>query len=271
LAFNFRDINKLKRQLIFPGSFDKRDFSELEAIYKAETKLQLTAASGQKIGAVLVPSLASTTKYLLFFYGNGMHLCISAHLFNYFEDFSAKVLMPDYVGYGVSEGMPSERGCYETADAAYNYLTQELKVAPNQIIVGGWSLGGAVAIDLAARQKLAGLVVFSTFTNLLDEAKLIAPTIPRQIIGLAVWERFASENKIGKIKCPIFIAHGTRDEAVPFWMGEKLASLAKNSSDVRFEPIPNGNHNAVFEMGGKKLKDQLQTFLAECWGSKLGI
>ena len=52
----------------------------------------------------------------------------------------------------MSSGQANEFGCYEAADAAYHYLTETLHVHPAQIVVSGWSLGAAVATDLAARK-----------------------------------------------------------------------------------------------------------------------
>jgi abhydrolase domain-containing protein 17 len=59
----------------------------------------------------------------------------------------------------MSSVQASESGCYEAADAAYHYLTETLHVPPAQIAVSGWSLGAAIAIDLAASEPVAGLLV----------------------------------------------------------------------------------------------------------------
>jgi hypothetical protein len=69
----------------------------------------------------------------------------------------------DYRGYGKSEGSPDETGVYRDADAAYDYLIRERHVQPKNIVVFGHSLGGAVAIDLAARRECGGLIVQSSF------------------------------------------------------------------------------------------------------------
>ena len=70
-----------------------------------------------------------------------------------FRRLGMNVLIPEYVGYGMSSGRPSEHGCQATALAAYDYLVDERKISPGQIIAAGWSLGGAVAIDLAGERR----------------------------------------------------------------------------------------------------------------------
>src|SRR5262249_14084824 len=68
------------------------------------------------------------------------------------QELGVAVLIPDYPGYGRSTGRPSERGCYATADVAYDWLLQTMRVPPERILLYGGSLGGAVAIDLAVRR-----------------------------------------------------------------------------------------------------------------------
>lgn len=57
----------------------------------------------------------------------------------------------EYVGFGVSSGSPSEGGCYRSADAAITYLQRQASITLDQIALIGWSIGSAVAIDLASR------------------------------------------------------------------------------------------------------------------------
>jgi pimeloyl-ACP methyl ester carboxylesterase len=97
---------------------------------------------------------ASETWHLLYFYGNGMSLETSSYEFARFRQLGFNVLIAEYPGYGMSSGQASESGCYEAANAAYHYLKAILHVHPAQIIVDGWSLGAAVAIDLASRKQL---------------------------------------------------------------------------------------------------------------------
>ena len=104
------------------------------------------------------------------------------------------MLIPEFVGYGMSGGSPSERGCQDTADAAYEYLVETRGIEPERIVVGGWSLGGAVAVDLASRTPVAGLIMFSSFTSGVDMAHRIVPFLP---VSLLLRHRF---DNIGKIR-----------------------------------------------------------------------
>jgi fermentation-respiration switch protein FrsA (DUF1100 family) len=174
--------------------------------------------------------------------------------FDRFRRLGLNVIIPDYVGYGMSEGRPSEKGCQATAEAVYNHLVSTRGFEPERIISSGWSLGGAVAIDLASRRKVAGLVVFSTFTSGVDMARRLLPFAP---VSLLLRHRFDSEHKIAKIQCPTLIGHGREDRVVPFWMGEKLAKVA--AGPVTTVWIDGGDHD-VF---GRRMDDAIARFVRQ--------
>lgn len=88
------------------------------------------------------------------------------------------VLLFDYRGYGKSFGAiePSENKVNEDAEAAWDYLTEELGIAPSRIVIYGHSLGGAIAIELASHHReAAGLITESTFTSSLEMAEWKTP------------------------------------------------------------------------------------------------
>ena len=191
--------------------------------------------------------------YLLYFYGNGMCLETSSYEFARFRKLGFNVLITEYPGYGLSSGQANESGCYEAADAAYHYLTEVLRAHPAQIVVSGWSLGAAVAIDLASRKQVAGLIALSAFTNIPEQTHAMLPWIPQSVIHLFIKERFDNLSKIRKVTCPILIGHGIRDELVPFAMAERLAQAARQRGPVTFFPIRGCGHNEIFEVGGNHL------------------
>jgi len=145
------------------------------------------------------------------------------------------VLAYDYRGYGRSEGRPSEAGVYLDAEAAYDTVRD--RGLP--VVCFGESLGGAVSIRLATTRPCAGVAVVSTWTTLRDVAR-------RHYGPLAtlVGDRFDSLARIGTLSVPVFVAHGDRDEIVPFALGERLFAAAREPK--RFLRIPGAHHNDVF-------------------------
>ena len=141
----------------------------------------------------------------------------------------------DYQGYGTSTGRPSEQGAYDAVDASWQYLTESLKISPQHIIAFGNSIGAALAVDIAARQPIAAIILQSPFVT----AFRVVTRIP-----LFPFDKFDNLKKIKQISCPILIIHGKRDRIVPFWHGKKLyasATVPKQSlwiEDVGHNNIP---------------------------------
>jgi pimeloyl-ACP methyl ester carboxylesterase len=107
---------------------------------------------------------------ILYFHGQSGNLSHRGALAKWLLELKRSVLMVDYPGYGKSEGSPSEQGCYDSADAAYGWLTREKKVPPSKIVVMGESLGGGIAIDLASREPCGSLVLLKTYTTIPEVA-----------------------------------------------------------------------------------------------------
>ena len=102
-------------------------------------------------------------------------------------------------------------------------------IAASRIVLGGFSQGGAVALDAGLRhaERLAGLVALSTY--LIDPASLA--------------EEASAANK----RTPIFLAHGTADEVVRFDWGDASRKLLESAGwpvEWHTYPMP---HSAVVE------------------------
>lgn len=226
--------------LIFqPQTSSYRDNAEI---------LKLNAPNGEKISAKFYNN--ESAKYtILFSHGNAedigeMDLQIEA-----FRKTGFAVLVYDYRGYGTSDGKPSEQKSYEDVETAYNYLTNELKITPEKIIFHGRSLGGAVAIDLAARKNCGGLIVESSFVSafrVLTKYKIIP------------FDKFQNLDKIKNVKCPTLFIHGRKDRIISFWHGEKLFETANQPKFSLW--IDEADHNDIFEKGGKTYLKAIRDF-----------
>ena len=128
-------------------------------------EVTLTAADGTKIHGWHVPGKSSTT--LLWLHGNAGN--ISHRVFNISlllrnTGFGAFII--DYRGYGQSEGKPSEKGLYMDAEAAFDHMTSDLGLDPEEdIVIFGRSLGASVAVEMATRHRVRSLVMESGFTS----------------------------------------------------------------------------------------------------------
>jgi fermentation-respiration switch protein FrsA (DUF1100 family) len=172
-------------------------------------------------------------------------MCL-ADSFGIFEDFrrlGCNVMVGEYVGYGMSTGRAGEQALYQTADACWDHLQSRDDIDPTKIIVAGWSLGAAVAIDLASRKPVIGLATFSAFTSMSNMAHKLVPWLPTSLL---LRHRFDSLSKIAQIKVPILILHGQNDRIIPFAMQSELFKAAKSSPRVKTVTILS-DHNDLFD------------------------
>jgi hypothetical protein len=176
---------------------------------------------------------------VLYCHGNGGNVAYWADAARLLHDrVGVSMMLFDYRGYGRSEGTPSEAGVLADARAARAWLAQREKIAESQIVLMGRSLGGGVAVDLAAADGARALVLESTFTSLPDVAQTMFPLLP---VRLLMQTRLNSEKKIANYHGPLLQSHGTADRLIPYAIGRRLFDAANQPK--QFVPIANGDHN----------------------------
>ncbi|HEU0051965.1 MAG TPA: alpha/beta hydrolase, partial [Longimicrobium sp.] len=182
-------------------------------------------------------------------HGNGEDLGDLAELLPALHDAGFSVLAWDYRGYGRSTGKPGERATYRDAEAAYAYLTRELGVAPERVIVHGRSLGGGPAAYLAATNPVGGLVLESTFTS-------IFAVVPG--VRLFPFDRFRTGARLGRVRTPVLVIHGTEDEVVPFAHGRALLDRAPGRKAHLW--VEGAGHNDLMLVTGDEYFAALRRF-----------
>lgn len=219
--------------LMFPGKTNQGTTYAQVQPGEGEELLSLQTPSGDIIAALFGRALTPDGKIhadakqcptLIYFYGNGMCLQDALYEFGEYRRLGVNMIVPDYLGYGLSSGTPSEQGCYIAADAVYDHLRSRTDIDQTKIIALGRSLGSGVAVDLAARKPLAGLITFSAYTSMVEMGKASYPVVP---VSMLLKHRFESIGKIQHVKCPILFGHGKRDDVIPFTMTHQLAQKAQ--------------------------------------------
>jgi len=183
-------------------------------------------------------SEAKKSHTVLVCHGNGGDIGDRVDTVKTLHDMGFNVLMFDYRGYGTSTGKPSEQGTYYDALACWNYLKTEKKAEAQDVIVFGQSLGGAIASWLAEQVHPGALMMESTLTSATAMAAKMFPYLP---VRLFCSFKYDSLSRIGKIHCPVLIAHSRDDGTVPFEHGQKLFAAANEPK--RFIEMT-GDHNS---------------------------
>ena len=153
----------------------------------------------------------------------------------------------DYRGYGRSEGRPTEKGLYEDAAAAFNWLVREKGIDPSSVILYGHSLGSAVAVDLALGEgkSARGMVLESPFTSAGDVARMLYQGLP---VHLFMSVSLDNTGRVGKVSLPVLVIHGEEDATIPFSMGRKVFDAAPEPK--AFLPVAGADHSDCYLVGG---------------------
>ena len=201
-----------------------------------------------------------TAPTLLYFHGNGSNNGDLVEIASIFHSLGVSVLLIDYRGYGKSSPVfPNETRVYQDAEAAWQYLTNELQIKPQNIFVYGHSLGGAIAIELATRHpNMAGAVVEGTFTSMRDMAEFL-PWLRIFPLDWLVTQHFDSINKIKSLSTPLLILHGSADDIIPVAMAKELFVAAPQPKQIVI--ISQANHNNLPEFGDRQYLLSLQKFI----------
>ena len=240
-----------------PRAVEGRTVARVEDVWLvAEDGVRLHAWHGAPVvGRAGALDAVATDRAVLFLHGNAGNV---SHRYEIVEDFAAlpaHVLALDYRGYGRSEGSPSEDGLYRDARAAWDYLTKTRGVPASRVVIYGESLGGAVAVDLAARVRPCALVVQSSFTSIADMAAEVMPFVPRFLVRT----KMNSLEKIARVRAPVLVVHSPADDVVPYKLGRKLYDAAPEPK--RFYEIKGASHNLTHEIGGAAYLDALREFV----------
>jgi uncharacterized protein len=171
-----------------------------------------------------------------YLHGNAGSLKEWGWLYKDYTDRGYDLLLIDYRGYGKSKGKLSEKALHGDARFVYDYIKQSF--SEEQIIIHGRSIGTGIAVKLASENHPKALVMESPYYNLKDVAQKAVPLVP---VELLLRFKLKSNEFIKKVKCPIYIVHGTNDGVVPFKSGEKLYMAAPENAS--FTPIEGGLHN----------------------------
>lgn len=233
---NYSPLARLERSIIY----QPRDFpAELAGKKLPFEEVNFVSTDGTKLHGWFVDH-PDAIGVALFCHGNAGNIVSrgeSLLLLN--ERHRLAVMTFDYRGYGKSEGKPTETGILADARAARKWLADRKAIREQDIILMGRSLGGGVAVDLAADDGARGLVLASTFTSLPAVANDHIRLLPASLL---MTQRFDSLSKIKNYNGPLLQSHGDADALIPIEQARELFDAAPGAK--RFVVIPGGEHNS---------------------------
>ncbi|MBV9082794.1 MAG: alpha/beta hydrolase [Acidobacteriaceae bacterium] len=237
------------RFVFYPMRYPQGDW-ELRQVSGAEERWFMTA-DGIRLNAWWFPK-SDAELVTLFLHGNAGNVTHRVHHAQAVLAAGSALLVPDYRGYGKSQGHPSENGLYTDATAAYAEL-ERLGYRPDQILIQGESLGTAVAVELATRNRCRGIVLESPLKSLSAMAAGVVP-----VFGSLVARGFNTYNKIRHVHAPLLVIHGEADEIVPISQGVAVCDAANEPKQLW--RVPGAHHNDLLYVAGSEYIVHLRQF-----------
>jgi fermentation-respiration switch protein FrsA (DUF1100 family) len=209
---------------------------------------------GIKLKAWLHEKDLINKKTIIFFHGNAGNLRNRNYKLNELSKFNVNFLIVAYRGFSGNQGKPSEQGLYEDARSALDFL--KIKgVKEKNLILYGESLGTAVAIETAQNKDLAGIILESPFTSMVELAQKYYPFLP---VKFLLKDKYETIKKLPKINSPLLVLHGKIDNIVPFAMGKKIFNKANEPKFKYF--IDNDDHMIRYD---QKLLNEIKKFILD--------
>jgi hypothetical protein len=246
-----------ERQLIYHPMTYPQGYWEPQSLGVSAEDIEFVAEDGVKLHGWYVQS-PDAKATLLWFHGNAGNITHRLENIKLLESLKLNIFIFDYRGYGKSDGEPAEKGLYLDSQAAYNYLINEKNIAPEKLVLFGRSLGGVFAVDVAANNPAAGLILESVFTTAKDMAKAMFPVLP---IGWAIRSKLDNVSRVPNLEIPKLILHGDRDEVVPYKLGRQVFSAAAEPKE--FYAIKGAGHNDTIFAGGASYFSTLDKFISK--------
>jgi fermentation-respiration switch protein FrsA (DUF1100 family) len=207
------------------------------------------ATDGVRLNGWFFPAATNSPRsrfVVLHCHGNGGNISHRLEAATGLLDLGVGVFLFDYRGYGRSAGRPSEEGTYRDAQGAYAWLRGRGNADTN-ILVFGESLGGAVAAELAQRERVGGLILQSTFTSVPDVGAELFPWLPVRWLART---RYDTHAKLPLIRVPVLVLHSRDDTLISFHHAERNLAAA-NEPKLLVELA--GDHNDSIETGRAEL------------------
>lgn len=248
----------LQDALVFPvpGGIG-RDQLDLVAAEQGATPLDLVASDGTPLYGWHRPAPAGHRRALLYFHGNGETVAGNVPIQRLAARAGFDFLTVAYRGYPGSGGHPSESGLRLDARALWDHATATLGIPPERIVFHGRSLGGGVAIALAAETNPRAMILESTFHSMLELAQDRAPLLPVRLLFRHPFESWRLAPRVG---VPVLQLHSRDDALIPV---DHARRLSERFAEARYLETEGLGHNDVLPAADPSMNAAWLAFVEE--------
>lgn len=157
----------------------------------------------------------------------------------------------NYRGYGLSTGSPSETDLYQDASHIFNYVKKNNPTS--KIAIMGYSLGSAVAGQLAAKTDVSYLILFAP---LFSVERIAMEKFGHLIPSWIITNKFQLSEKVRGVKAKTLVICAGKDSIIPFSHSEETYSNLTSPKEIH--SIDAAGHNDLFT--ARKTYDLIEDF-----------
>jgi hypothetical protein len=247
-----------RRLIYFPfGDVPHPDAIGLEGA----TPVSFPTADGLTLAGWFVARTDTPEFTAIVFNGNAGNRAFRAPLADALARENLAVLLFDYRGFGGNPGSPTEEGLAHDARAARDYVVRRSGANPQRLVYFGESLGTAVATSLAVDYPPAALILRSPFTSMTDVGRYHYAFLP---VGWLLRDRYATIERISRVRAPILIIGGDKDRIVPVEQTRQLYEAAGDPKSLLV--ISGADHNDDSLLAGREMIAGVLRFLRSSRG-----
>ncbi|HTE26619.1 alpha/beta hydrolase [Flavitalea sp.] len=203
-------------------------------------EITVTTPDNKKLNAVLFKADSAAKGVIFYLHGNAGSVESWGELAGFYNKLHYDVMMPDYRGYGKSEGsINSQKQFFDDVAVLYSLLKK--KYSEDKIVVLGYSIGTGAASHIASTNHPVLLILQAPYYTLTDLVKNIYPVVPSFLLKY----KFETAEYIKKCTMPIVIFHGDQDEVIYYGSSLKLKDHLKPSDTLI--TLKNQSHNGITE------------------------
>lgn len=176
------------------------------------------------------PDGEASKPWVLYLHGNRATIASRVNILRYerLRALGLNVFAPEYRAFGGLDGVPTEASVTQDARVGYAYLRNTLGIPADRIAIFGWSLGSAIAVNVASEQPSAAVLLEGAPASLVAIGERQYPWMP---IRLVMRNPFESILKVRSIRAPILFLHSPTDAVIPIEEGRRLFEAANSPKE----------------------------------------
>ena len=205
------------------------------------SEIQVESPDGIKLTHWYRPPDGPDQPLVVLFHGNAGHIGDRVRKYQALMADGGGLLLASYRGYGGNPGKPNEDDMTADAQAVMGYLESQ-GIDPGRIVLYGESLGTGLAVKLAAKWPVAGLILEAPPGSVADVAQAHYWYLPAKWLTLDRWDVL---DEIASKSAPLLVIHGDRDKTVPQRFGRRLYEAAPEPKAALF--LEGASHNDLWE------------------------